>query len=483
MVKRLEFHAEGLPDGWSKILLDDYVFIAGRIGWKGLKKSEYTDSGPYLLAVKDIDKNGEINYQGVQDHLSKFRYEESPEIKLHKDDILITKDGTIGKIGYAGKIPSPTTVNSSILVVRPSSPLFPKYLFHYFRSPLFQKIVREKIKGVAIPHLFQYDIKKFQLRVAPINEQHRIVSKLESIFGRIDACIDRLEKLVQQTKSASGSLSQLKSSILKQAFEGKLVPQDPNDEPAEVLLKEISKDSDKEIKFEKEGLPEGWVRTSIENISVNAKYSIRMGPFGSQLKKHELVDSGIRVLWIENIVNNKFENKKEKFITNEKYEMLKGFSVKPNDILITMMGTIGRTCVVPQNIGKAIISSHLLKISPHVGLIDPIFLTYLIRGEPQILKQIDSKSCGVVMKGLNTRIIKSLEFPLPPLPEQHRIVSKIESIFDRIDAIDMYVKEALRTLDMLKQSVLKQAFEGKLVPQDPNDEPASVLLERIRQKK
>ena len=214
--------------------------------------------------------------------------------------------------------------------------------------------------------------------------------------------------------------------------------------------------------YEKDSLPTGWVRTSMENVSVNDKYSIRMGPFGSQLKKHELVDSGIRVLWIENIVNNKFENKKEKFITNEKYETLKGFSVKPNDVLITMMGTIGRTCVVPPDIGKTIISSHLLKITPHIDLIDSIFLTYLVRGDPQILKQIESKSQGVVMKGLNTKIIKSLEFSLPPLNEQKLIVAKIESIFTQIDA----VKKSLIKVECLcrqyKQSVLKNAFNGEL---------------------
>ena len=248
----------------------------------------------------------------------------------------------------------------------------------------------------------------------------------------------------------------------------------------------MAKQNSRHAELVQNNLPKGWVRTSIESISVNDKYSIRMGPFGSQLKKHELVDSGIRVLWIENIVNNKFENKKEKFITNEKYKILKGFSVKPNDVLITMMGTIGRTCVVPRDIGKAIISSHLLKITPHINLIDSTFLTYLVRGDPQILKQIESKSRGVVMKGLNTKTIKSLEFYLPPLNEQKRIVTKIESIFAQIDAAREQLERLVSqtkfgsgSLNALRSSALKQAFEGKLVPQDPNDEPAEVLLKRI----
>ncbi len=185
--KELVFEKDNLPKGWITIILSDYININARIGWRGLKRNEYTDEGPLLLAVKDINENGSINYKNVMDHLSKFRYDESPEIKLYKKDILITKDGTIGKIGYVDNIAQPTTVNSSILVVRPVESIFPRCLFYYFKSPFFQKIVRKKIKGMSIPHLFQYDIKKFQLPIAPLPEQKRIVSKIESIFGRIDA--------------------------------------------------------------------------------------------------------------------------------------------------------------------------------------------------------------------------------------------------------------------------------------------------------
>jgi len=238
--KDVTFEKEDLPSGWAKIELNDYVYIAARIGWRGLKKSEYTTEGPFLLAVKDIHEDGSINYKNVTDHLSKFRYEESAEIKLQKHDILVTKDGTIGKIGYVDVLPQPTTVNSSILVVRPDKSIFSRYLFYYFRSPFFQKIIKEKIKGISIPHLFQYDIKRFQLRIPPLNEQKRIVSKIESILSGIDAKQKELQILEERLKSVPDSFCMLRSSILKQAFEGRLVPQDPNDEPASVLLEKLS---------------------------------------------------------------------------------------------------------------------------------------------------------------------------------------------------------------------------------------------------
>ena len=217
---------------WHTIQLEDYIKIAARIGWRGLKKSEYTRKGAYLLAVKDIADDGRILYDGVLDHLSDFRYEESPEIQIKKNDILITKDGTIGKVGFVHTVPQKTTVNSSILVVRPSKLIYQRYLFYYFKAPLFQKIVRDKIKGTAVPHLFQHDIKKFQINIAPFKEQKRIVTKIESIFAEIDA-------IEQSVKFTLQLLDQLKNSTLKQAFEGKLVPPDPNDEPAEFVLPKI----------------------------------------------------------------------------------------------------------------------------------------------------------------------------------------------------------------------------------------------------
>ncbi len=451
---------ENLPKGWAEIILDDYVFIAGRIGWKGLKSSEYTDTGPFLLAVKDIDDNGQINYNGVRNHISEFRYDESPEIKLCKDDILITKDGTIGKIGYVNDLPSPTTVNSSILVVRPAELMFPKYLFHYFRSPLFQHIVKEKIKGISIPHLFQYDIKKFHLRIAPSNEQKRIVSKIESIFAQIDAAKERLETLASQTKLASNSLEMLRSSVLKQAFEGKLVPQDPNDEPAELLLKKINKDSKEELVFENDNLPKGWIETKLENC-IEILDSKRIPINSSERKQRQgkipYYGSTGQVGWI----NDYLFNEELVLLGEDAAPFLDNF--KDKAYLIS---------------GNSWVNNHAHVLKGIADLLLNSFLCYF-------LNQFNYHDyvTGTTRLKLNQTRMKMIPILIPPINEQKCIVSKIESIFAEIDATNKYVSDALRTLDMLKQSVLKQAFEGKLVPQDPDDEPAEILLQKIHQKK
>jgi len=206
--------------------------------------------------------------------------------------------------------------------------------------------------------------------------------------------------------------------------------------------------------------PSGWAKVFVDEVALDENSAIRMGPFGSHLKKHELVNSGIRVLWIENVVNNQFEYKIGKFITKEKFQQLSGFRVKPNDILVTMMGTIGRTCIIPNDIGTAIISSHLLKISLDPRLCNSKFLELTLRGNPFVIKQMEKTHRGSVMKGLNTKIIKNLFFLLPPLNEQKRIVSKIEELFSKIDSTKQLLEHTKLQLEQYRHSLPKSLFEG-----------------------
>src|SRR2546422_9503983 len=195
-----------LPIGWSRILLGEYIDIAARIGWRGLKKDEYTREGPLMLSVKDIRQDGSVDYGNVSDHLSGFRYEESPEIQLRDMDILVAKDGTIGKVGFVEDLKADATVNSSILVVRPCRAILPRFLFHYLRGPRFQGVVRAKSSGTAVPHLFQRDVRKLEVEVPPLNEQLRIVSKLDEFVSRSQGARRALNRVLELT-SALRSLS------------------------------------------------------------------------------------------------------------------------------------------------------------------------------------------------------------------------------------------------------------------------------------
>ena len=158
-----------LPEGWAEIELGDHVYIAGRIGWRGLKAEEYKASGPMLLSVPNLNHGDDVNFSRVN-HISVVRYEESPEIQLKIGDTLLVKDGAgIGKLGFVTELPSRATVNSSLLVVRPQNGLLvSKFLFYYLKGPRFQEIALNRITGSSTPHLFQKDIKQFRVLVPPI---------------------------------------------------------------------------------------------------------------------------------------------------------------------------------------------------------------------------------------------------------------------------------------------------------------------------
>ena len=197
-------------------IFSDVATVNGRIGWRGLKRSEYRQEGPMFLAVKNLGKY-KLDFSNVN-HISKERYDESPEIILNKCDVLLSKDGTIGRVGFVRELPSETTVNSSIVVIRPKNKnfLIPEFLYRYFQSLKFQSLVDRKKTGTCVPHLFQKDIKDFELSIPSIEEQKTFVKKIRYI-EQSNKIID--ESYVQIKKN----IELLPNSVLKKAFKGELI--------------------------------------------------------------------------------------------------------------------------------------------------------------------------------------------------------------------------------------------------------------------
>jgi len=196
-------------------VLKDVATVNGRIGWKGLKRSEYTEEGPLFLSVKNLGEFG-LNFSDVN-HISRKRYEESPEIILKKDDILLSKDGTIGRVGFVRNLSSETTVNSSIVVIRPKDPkkILSEFIYRYFQSLKFQRIVESKKTGTCVPHLFQRDIKEFKLSIPPIEEQKKFIGKMNKVE-------EILKDLYLDKEITKKKLDDLPKAILSKAFKGEL---------------------------------------------------------------------------------------------------------------------------------------------------------------------------------------------------------------------------------------------------------------------
>lgn len=200
--------------------------------------------------------------------------------------------------------------------------------------------------------------------------------------------------------------------------------------------------------------PSGWQFPTIEEIAARHKGAIRIGPFGSALKKREYSESGIRVLGIDDVLPNRLVSDKAKYIPESKYRELTQYTVAAGDILVTNMGTVGRTCVVPTNLEPAIISSHLIKVTVDPAIALPPYVSWVLNYCPLVLHQIVLKSRGAIMAGFNTTLLKELRVPLPPVEEQRRIAA----ILDQAEAARTKGYHALSKLDSLPRSLFLDMF-------------------------
>ncbi len=200
--------------------------------------------------------------------------------------------------------------------------------------------------------------------------------------------------------------------------------------------------------------PAGWSFPTIEELAAQEKGAIRIGPFGSALKKDEYSESGVRVLGIEDVFPNELVSDKRKYIPDRKYLELTQYTVKPGDVLVTNMGTVGRTCIVPDDLEKSIISSHLIKISLDTHAAWPPYISWMLNWCPLVVYQIKAKCHGAIMAGFNTALLKQLRIPLPPMNEQRRIAE----VLDRAEALRAKRRAALAQLDTLIQATFLDLF-------------------------
>lgn len=286
----------------------------------------------------------------------------------------------------------------------------------------------------------------------------------------------------------------LREKILQLAIQGKLVEQDENDEPASVLVQRIKEERDKLVKEGKARkekpfpeiteeekpfeLPEGW-----EWVRYGEVAEYKKGPFGSSITKSMFVpksENTVKIYEQKNAIQ-KDVSIGDYYITEEKFRELQSFELNPGDIIVSCAGTIGETFIMPKNMEKGIINQALMKITLSEYIEKQFYLMYF---DYILNSQITNISKGSAIKNIPPlKHLKSIVFPLPPLAEQKRIVEKVDELFALIDELDSNKEELLEVINLTRNQVLQEAIQGKLVEQDKNDEPASVLLQRIKEER
>jgi len=447
-----------LPEGWELVPLLDYVkFLPTGVG-KYSGKIEYYSTG----SIQDNTHTPE----------GFFTYKERPsranriaqlgdvfQARMKETDKGILINGTL-----ANKL-----FSTGFIQLRPYENTYDnKLLFYYVSSKLFLDQRDELATGSTQEALTDTKATDLQIPFPPLNEQSRIVAKIDKLVDKVDACEKRLAKIPIILKS-------FRQSVLAAACSGRLTADWRIENPLSSVTKseEISEND----------FPETWSLSKIVPLLSSIRRGMKTGPFGSALKKHEHQNSGIPVFGIENIGYMYFREGSKIHITPEKAKQLSGYEALPRDILISRSGTVGEVCVVPAGLGEARISTNIMRVVVSEKKMIPIFFCYLFNGSPFVLSQVEELCKGSTRDFLNQTILKTIVFPLPPLPEQQEIVCRVEALFALADQIEARYTKTKVYVDKLTQSIFAKAFRGELVPQDPNDEPASVLLERIKAEK
>ena len=408
----------------------------------------------------------------------------SPKKIAEREDVLISVRAPVGPTNIC---PEESCIGRGLAAIRGLGGIAPLFILYLLRS--LENVIAGQGTGTTFNAIRGKQLRGLVIPLAPLPEQHRIASKIEQLFTQLDAGMASLEK-------ARAQLQRYRQAVLKAAMEGELTKEwraahKGELEPGSVLLERISREREQakgksRQHFEPDwselpALPDGWAHLFLEDLSARDSNAIRRGPFGSAVRKAYFVAAGYKVYEQKNVIANDF-TLGSYYIDQDKFGELKRFELRGGDVVVSCSGTIGKIAIAPLTIQPGIINQALLKITLDDSIVLPPYFVYLFKSKVHDI--IRHSTRGSAMKNIaSVRELKRIPFPVAPLPEQHRLVEEMEYRLSIADEMERALNETLVRGERLRQSILKMAFEGKLVPHDPTDEPASVLLERIKAEK
>ena len=481
-----------LPDSWVWTRLGEVINI-----YRGLSytKNDEVENGYLVLRGNNLTDNGLAFLENiyVDEKVAK------KGIEIRKDDVvLVSSTGSskvIGRACVVEKDYEKTTIGAFLLLCRPKEIIVKKWIHYIFKTLRYRLYISEQAKGTNIKNIKNEYLENFYIPLPPLNEQKRIVEKIDFLF-------DKTKKAKEIIEEIKVDIENRKISILDRAFKGVLTSKWRNENKVsdvKELLKSINDEKIKKweeecLQAEKEGkkkpkkpiireiedmivpvdeqpykLPDSWVWVKLDNLCSKITDGTHKTP--------KYTDSGVPFISVKDIYDNQVSFNNTKFISQEEHnELYKRCNPEYDDILLTKSGTIGRTAVIKTKTEFSLFVSVAL-LKNYKNVIDSNYLSLNIQDFFNKIN-ISQTIKGGVIKNYHISDMKEQLIPLPPLEEQQEIVRILDEVLEN----ENKVKELLELeerIDVLEKSILNKAFKGELGTQNSNDEPAIELLKEI----
>ena len=363
-----------------------------------------------LLRANNI-KDGKLVLDDVV-YVSKSKVAEQQY--LQTGDILICASSgskeLVGKAAFVDSVKNPMTFGAFCKVVRPQ-PEYSEYLEHYFNSPVYRRKISALSAGANINNIKNEHIDNLDIQLVDEKERREIITIL-----------NELNMLISLRKQQLFKLDELVKARFVEMFG------DPINNPMK------------------------WIVSKIEDIAAQEKNALKAGPFGSALKKEFYVKSGYKIYGQEQVICGD-ASFGDYYIDEEKYKELKNCAVQAGDILISLVGTYGKTLIMPDNHEAGIINPRLMKITLNKNKVTPIYFKYYFESDA-LKASMDANTHGGTMGILNLGIIRQMKIQVPPLSIQNQFATFVE----RVAQQEQTVQQSLDKLELMKKALMREYF-------------------------
>lgn len=420
-----------IPEEWGTIKIKYIATLNGRIGWQGLTSAEYCDEGAYLITGINFE-NGSINWDTCV-HVPMSRWEEAEQIQISEGDLLITKDGTVGKTAIVKNMPGETSLNSGVLLISTNSSCNKGYLYWVLNSEIFWKWFNEINAGNStIIHLYQYDFKEFSFPLPSLDIQQRIASYLDSKCSKIDNIIAKQQQLIEKLK-------EYKQAVITEAVTKGLNPDVPMKDSG---IEWIGK------------IPESW---SIDRLK---HYAISLSK-GNGITKDDVVENGNIQCIRYGEIYSKYDRIAVHTVSKTDIERIEVPKyIDTGDILFAgtgeLIGEIGKNIVYLGN--ERCLAGGDIVVMKHKQ--EPVFMNYALNSAyAQAQKSAGKMKLKVIH--ISATDLGNIKICVPSLDEQRHIARFLDSTCNAIDSSIVHSQQLITKLQEYKKSLIYEVVTGK----------------------